>query len=210
MKGPSSLFTVPIIALMGMVLSNCTTALPEFQSAASLAPREHRLAVGGFSGSGLNASTGGIAVYNYGLTQRLDFTSNLSASRLNIEQDNIRVTALAGPKWSNASNTWALSAPAGISYSKTYNDIDAGYTYLLTPTLYKSWNYGNPNSTSTFFARSEFAYNYIRGRWYSIVGGYSQEIQTDQFIHYLSVSGSTNGPFYGVYFGYGISLKTLR
>ena len=196
--------------LLGLFASSCTTALPEFQSAASLAPREHHLAVGGFSGSGLNASTGGIAVYNYGLTQQLDLTSNLSASRLNIEQDNIRITALAGPKWSNGSNTWALSAPGGISYSRTYNDIDAGYTYLLTPTRYKSWNYGNPNSTSTFFARSEFAYNYFRGRWYSIVGGYSQEIQTDQFIHYLSVSGSTNGPFYGVYFGYGISLKALR
>ena len=149
-------------------------------------------------------------MYNYGFTQQLDFTSNLSASRLNIEQDNIRMTALAGPKWSNPSNTWALSAPLGLSYSQTYNDIDAGYTYLLTPTIYKSWNYGNPNNTSTFFARSEFAYNYIRGRWYSIVGGYSQEIQTDFLTHYLSVSGSTNGPFYGVYFGYGISLNTNR
>ena len=210
MKGPSSLITVLIITLTGMVLSNCTTALPEFQNAASLAPREHHLALGGFSGSGLNASTGGIAVYNYGLTQQLDFTSNLSASRLNIEQNNIRITTLAGAKWSSASNKWALSLPIGLSYSKTYNDIDAGYTYLLTPTLYKSWNYGNPNSTSTFFARSEFAYNYIRGRWYSVVGGYSQEIHTNQFIHYLSVSGSTNGPFYGVYFGYGLSLKALR
>lgn len=196
--------------LLGLFASSCTTALPEFQSAASLAPREHHLAVGGFSGSGLNASTGGIAVYNYGLTQQLDLTSNLSASRLNIEQDNIRMTALAGPKWSSSTNTWALSAPLGLSYSRTYNDIDAGYTYLFTPTIYKSWNYGNPYNTSTFFARSEFAYNYFRGRWYSIVGGYSQEIQTDQFIHYLSVSGSTNGPFYGVYFGYGISLKALR
>jgi len=206
----SSTRYIVLLSIIGVLLGSCTTALPEFQSAASLAPREHHLAVGGFCGSGLTARTGGIAVYNYGLTQQLDFTSNLSASRLNIEQDNIRVTALAGPKWSSASNTWALSAPAGISYSKTYNDIDAGYTYLLTPTIYKSWNYGNPNNTSTFFARSEFAYNYIRGRWYSIVGGYSQEIQTDLFIHYLSVSGSTNGPFYGVYFGYGISLKALR
>jgi len=206
----SSTRYIALLSIIGILLSSCTTALPEFQSANSLAPRDHHLAVGGFSGSGLNASTGGIAVYNYGLTQQLDCTSNLSASRLNIEQDNIRVTALAGPKWSNASNTWALSAPGGISYSRTYNDIDAGYTYLLTPTIYKSWNYGNPNNTSTFFARSEFAYNYIRGRWYSIVGGYSQEIRTDQFIHYLSVSGSTNGPFYGVYFGYGISLKALR
>ena len=97
-----------------------------------------------------------------------------------------------------------------VPSTETFNDIDASYTYVLTPTLYKSWKYQNPNLTYTFFTRSEFAYNYIRGRWFSVVGGYSQKYETDRLIHYVSLSGSTNGPIYGVYFGYGISLKPIR
>lgn len=199
-----------LLMLVAFTLHNCTIALPEFQTAESLAPKQHRVAAGGYSGRGLNASTGAHAVFNYGITEKLDLTSNMSLSRLNIEQNNIRYSVLAGPKWSNAKGTWALSAPAGAIYTETYNDIDAGYTYLLTPTVYKSWRYKNPNLTYTFFTRSEFAYNYIRGRWFSFVGGYSQEIQTDRLSHYISLSGSTNGPIYGVYFGYGISLKPVR
>ena len=47
---------------------------------------KQKLAVGGFSGRGLNASTGGIAVYNVGLTNLLDLVSITAVSRLNIEQ----------------------------------------------------------------------------------------------------------------------------
>lgn len=195
------------IVLVGMLLSNCTIALPEFQTAESLKPREHSAAIGGYSGNGLNASTGGLIVHNYGLNDQLDITSNFSASRLNIEQDNIRFSLLSGPKLSNSTGTWAIAAPLGVVYTETFNDIDASYTYVFTPTLYKTWRYENPNLSYTFFTRSEFAYNYIRGRWFSIVGGYSQKYVRQNYIHYLSVSGSTNGPLYGVYFGYGISLN---
>jgi len=191
-------------------LTNCTIALPEFQTAESLQPHEKAVAVGGYSGRGLNASTGGLGLLNYGLSEQLDLTSSLSVSRLNIEQDNIRIPMLAGPEWTTNSGTWALSVPGGAVYTETFNDIDASYTYVLTPTLYKSWKYQNPNLTYTFFTRSEFAYNYIRGRWFSVVGGYSQKYETDRLIHYVSLSGSTNGPIYGVYFGYGISLKPIQ
>ena len=191
-------------------LSSCTIALPEFQTAASLAPGQHKIAAGGFSGRGLNASTGGLLVHNYGITDQLDLTSNTSLSRLNIEQNNIRYSLLSGPKLSNSNGSWAVSAPVGAIYTETYNDIDAGFTYLFTPTLYKSWKFANPDLTYTFFARSEFAYNYIRGRWFTVVGGYSHQYETERIIHYVSLSGSTNGPIYGVYFGYGISLKPLR
>lgn len=194
--------------LMSLLLcTSCTIALPEFQTAESLAPKQHTIAAGGYSGRGLNASTGGLLVHNYGITEHLDLTSNVSLSRLNIEQNNIRYSLLTGPKWSTPEGKWALSIPAGAIYTATYNDIDAGYTYLLTPTLYKSWKFKNPDLTYTFFARSEFAYNYIRGRWFTVVGGYSQKYETPRIIHYLSLSGSTSGLFYGVYFGYGISLK---
>ena len=88
-------------------LTNCTIALPEFQTAESLQPQEYAGAVGGYSGRGLNASTGGLGVMNYGITEQLDLTSSLSISRLNIEQDNIRISMLAGPKWSTKSGTWA-------------------------------------------------------------------------------------------------------
>ena len=191
-------------------LSSCTIALPEFQTAESLAPGAHKVAVGGFSGRGLNASTGGLLVHNYGITDHLDLTSNTSLSRLNIEQNNIRYSLLTGPKLSNSNGSWALSAPAGAIYTETYDDIDAGFTYLFTPTLYKSWKFANPDLTYTFFARSEFAYNYIRGRWFTVVGGYSHRYETERIIHYLSLSGSTNGPIYGVYFGYGLSLKPFQ
>src|SRR5210317_486587 len=86
-------------------LSSCTIALPEFQTAKSLAPGAHKVAAGGFSGRGLNASTGGLGVMNYGITEQLDLTSSLSVSRLSIEQDNIRISMLAGPKWSTKSGT---------------------------------------------------------------------------------------------------------
>jgi len=125
-------------------LTSCTIALPEFQTAESLQPRDFAGAVGGYSGRGLNASTGGLGVLNYGLTEQLDLTSSLSVSRLNVEQDNIRISILAGPKWSAKSGTWALSVPGGAVYNETFNDIDASYTYVLTPTLYKSWKYQNP------------------------------------------------------------------
>ena len=188
-------------------LSSCTIALPEFQTAASLAPGQHKIAAGGFSGRGLNASTGGLLVHNYGITDQLDLTSNTSLSRLNIEQNNIRYSLLTGPKLSNSNGSWALSATVGAIYTETYDDIDAGFTYLFTPTLYKSWKFANPDLTYTFFARSEFAYNYIRGRWFTVVGGYSHRYETERIIHYVSLSGSTNGPIYGVYFGYGLSLR---
>jgi len=73
--------------------------------------------------------------------------------------------------------------------------------------LYKSWGYGNPNLTYTFFFRTEGAYNEIRGTWLTAIGGYSQRIETDRLIHYISVSGSSSGPLYGLYFGYGLSLN---
>lgn len=193
-----------------ILATSCTVALPEFQTAASLSPRENKIAVGGFSGRGLNASTGGVAVYNRGLTNNLDLTTTTSISRLNIEQDNLRVSAVIGPKWSTPNQKWALSAPVGAVHTQTFNDIDAGYTYIFTPTLYRSWANPNTNVTHTFFARSEAAYNLYRGRWFAIVSGYGQAYETERLTHYLSVSGSTNGPFYGIYFGYGLSLKPIQ
>ena len=112
-----------------LLTSSCTVALPEFQTAESLTPRENKVAVGGFSGRGLNASTGAVAVYNRGLTNQLDLTSTTSISKLNIEQNNLRVSAVIGPKWSIPNQKWAISAPMGTVYSETFNDIDAGYTY---------------------------------------------------------------------------------
>ena len=41
------------------ILCSCTVALPEFQTAASLEKGKQQTAFGGFSGRGLNASTGG-------------------------------------------------------------------------------------------------------------------------------------------------------
>jgi hypothetical protein len=198
-----------IVLTCALIACSCTVALPEFQTAASTPIGQQKLAVGGFSGRGLNASTGGIAVYNRGLSDQLDLVSTTAVSRLNIEQDNIRLATLIGPKWSSADQKWAFSVPVGFEYSETFNDIDAGYTFLLTPTLYKSWNFKNPNITYTFFARSEAAKNF-RGRWFSLIGGYGQRYETEKLTHFISVSGSTNGPFYGVYFGYGISIKPLR
>ena len=125
--------------LLFSFMASCTVALPEFQTAESLAPKENKIAVGGFSGRGLNASTGAVAVFNRGLTNQLDLTSTTSISRLNIEQDNLRVSAVIGPKWSTPNQKWAISAPMGTVYSETFNDIDAGYTYIFTPTFYRSW-----------------------------------------------------------------------
>ena len=193
-----------------ILATSCTIALPEFQTAASLAPRENKIAVGGFSGRGLNASTGGVAIYNRGLTNNLDLTTTTSISRLNIEQDNLRISAVVGPKWSTPNQKWAISAPMGTVYSETFNDIDAGYTYIFPPTLYRSWANESGTVTHTFFARSEAAYNLYRGQWFALVSGYGQAYETERLTHYLSVSGSTNGPFYGIYFGYGLSLKPIQ
>lgn len=193
-----------------LVASSCTVALPEFQTAQSLAPREHAIAVGGFSGRGLNASTGAVAVYNRGLTNQLDLTTTTSVSRLNIEQDNLRISAVVGPKWSTPNQKWAVSAPVGVVHSQTFNDIDAGYTYIFTPTLYRSWGNENGVVTHTFFARSEAAYNLYRGNWFAVVSGYGQRYTLERITHHISVSGSTNGPFYGVYFGYGISINPTQ
>jgi len=193
--------------LLALSISSCTVALPEFQTAKSLEAGKHSFAAGGFSGRGLNASTGGIAVHNYGITDQLDLTTGLSLSRLNIQQDNLKYSALIGPKWSTKSGNWALSIPAGAVVLNTFNDVNTGPTYVLTPTLYKSWGYDNPNLTYTFFFRSEGAYNEIRGTWLTAIGGYSQRIETDRLIHYISVSGSSSGPLYGLYFGYGLSLN---
>ena len=201
-KNPFALF------IFLLSFCSCTVALPEFQTAASTPIGKHKLTVGGFSGRGLNASTGGIAVYNLGLTDQLDVVSITAVSRLNIEQNNIRVATLIGPKWSNVNQKWAFSIPVGLEHSETYNDIDAANTFLLTPTLYKSWNFKNPKITYTFFARSEAAKNF-RGKWFSLIGGYGQRYETKKLIHFISVSGTINGPFYGVYFGYGITLKNL-
>ena len=202
-KNPFGLF------IFLLSFSSCTVALPEFQTAASTPIGKHKLTVGGFSGRGLNASTGGMAVYNIGLTDQLDLVSVTAVSRLNIEQNNIRVATLIGPKWSNVNQKWAFSIPVGLEHSETYNDIDATNTFLLTPTLYKSWNFKNSKITYTFFARSEAAKNF-RGKWFSLIGGYGQRYETEKLIHFISVSGTINGPFYGVYFGYGITLKPLR
>ncbi|MCH1533849.1 MAG: hypothetical protein L7S65_02695, partial [Schleiferiaceae bacterium] len=91
--GPARLL---LLVFTAFTLNNCTIALPEFQTAESLAPQQHAVAAGGYSGRGLNASTGGLLVHNYGITEQLDLTSNMSLSRLNIEQNNIRYSLLTG------------------------------------------------------------------------------------------------------------------
>ena len=130
-----------IVLTCALIACSCTVALPEFQTAASTPIGQQKLAVGGFSGRGLNAGTGGIAVYNKGLTDQLDLVSTTAVSRLNIEQDNIRIATLIGAKWSSADQKWAFSVPVGFEYSETFNDIDAGYTFLVTPTLIQCWGY---------------------------------------------------------------------
>ena len=204
---PSKLFKYFPLVLLA---SSCTITLPEFQTAESLAPRENEIAVGGFSGRGLNASTGAAAVYNRGLSSQIDLTTTTSISRLNIEQNNLRISAVIGPKWSTPNQKWAISAPLGTVYSETFNDIDAGYTYIFTPTLYRSWSNETGQITHTFFSRSEAAYNTFRGRWFAVVSGYGQRYEMERLTHHISVSGSTNGPFYGVYFGYGLSINPIR
>jgi hypothetical protein len=72
--------TRAILWLAGFwMFSSCTIALPEFQTAESLAPQQHKIAAGGYSGRGLNASTGGLLVLISGITERLDLTSHIGS-----------------------------------------------------------------------------------------------------------------------------------
>ena len=103
-----------VLFVLLLSASSCTVALPEFQTAASTPIGQQKLAVGAFSGRGLNASTGGVAAYNRGLTDQLDLVSTIAVSRLNVEQDNIRIATLLGPKWSSADQKWAFSIPVGF------------------------------------------------------------------------------------------------
>ena len=143
---PTKLLKYPPIILLA---SSCTVALPEFQTAASLAPRENKLAVAAFQERS-KCKHRGVAVYNE-VPQPIDLATTTSISRLNIEQDNL-ASRSHGPKWSHPIKS-GLSAPWELSIPKL-NDIDAGYT-VFTPTLYRSWANESGVVTHTFFARSE-------------------------------------------------------
>ena len=185
------------------ILCSCTVALPEFQTAASLEKGKQQTAFGGFSGRGLNASTGGSVVHSYGVNQKVDVNTHLSLARLNIEQNNVKYAALTGPKFSSPNQKWAVALPVGAVYLDYLNDIDDGITGVITPTIYRSFYLKKAPVTHTFFIRTEAAYNFLYEEWFWAVGGYSLRLQQKNINHYLSLSGTRGG----IYFGYGLSLN---
>lgn len=199
---PLNLLTLLTVA----ILSSCTVALPEFQSAQSLPKSEHNLVAGPFTGRGLNASTGISFVHGYGLSDQIDLNSHVGFARLNVQQPNIKYSVLTGPKFSTPNQKWALSLPIGAVYLDYLGDIDDGITGVITPTLYRSFYSRNRPLTHSLFIRSELAYNYLYEDWFWVVGGYALQYETDRFTHYLSITGTQGG----IYAGYGISLNKMK
>ncbi len=187
--------------LLLLPFASCTLALPEFQTAQSLAQGEQRLVAGGFTGYGLNTSTGVAAAHSYGLSDRWDWNTHLGIARLQVEDPNIKYSALTGPKWSTQNGNFAITAPTGIVYLNYLDALDEGVAYTTTPTVMYSWHPSSRHSL-TFWVRNEWSYNFFYGRWYWAVAGTTYKFPIESRSAYWSISGTRGG----IYTGIGISL----
>ena len=70
-----------LLLYVGLVLSSCFAIHPELQNAKSVDTGAHRYSIGVFGGANVLVETYGVAgVYNYGLTDKMDWSTDGSFS----------------------------------------------------------------------------------------------------------------------------------
>ena len=191
-----------LLLYVGLTFSSCFAVHPELQSAKSLKKDERSIGLGIFGGANVLVETYGIAgVYNYGLTHKLDWSTDgsfsVQASSLNrafqgfgVNQYNLS----SGPKLSVLNNRIALRLPATVTYSTEDIYLSTSPTLLLDVI----------DEKATLFLRYNRLYerNAIEGYLGDLVFGFNYflPLKSDQIL--LSIQ--SNGV--GLYGGIGVTL----
>ena len=128
-----------LILFVGFALSSCFTIHPELQHARSIDKGGRYYSVGAFGGANVLVQSYGVAgVYNYGLTDKIDWSTDgsfsVQASSLKrafqgfgVNQYNLS----SGPKLSVLNNRLALRLPATVTYSTEDLYLSTSPTLLL-------------------------------------------------------------------------------
>jgi len=191
-----------LILFVGFALSSCFTIHPELQHARSLDKGGRYYGIGAFGGANVLVQSYGVAgVYNYGLTDKIDWSTDgsfsVQASSLNrafqgfgVNQYNLS----SGPKLSVLNNRIALRLPATVTYSTEDIYLSTSPTLLLDVI----------DEKATLFLRYNRLYerNAIEGYSGDLVFGFNYFLPfySNQFL--LSIQ--SNGV--GLYGGIGLTL----
>ena len=187
---------------VGLTFSSCFAVHPELQSAKSEDKGAHGYSIGVYGGANVLVETYGVAgVYNYGLTDKVDWSTDFSfsvqASSLKrvfqgfgVNQYNLS----SGPKISVLNNRIALRLPATVTYSTEEFYLSTSPTLLLDVI----------DEKATLFLRYNRLYerNAIEGYSGDLVFGFNYylPLKSDQIL--LSIQ--SNGV--GLYGGIGVTL----
>ena len=187
---------------VGLTFSSCFAVHPELQSAKSEDKGAHGYSIGVYGGANVLVETYGVAgVYNYGLTDKVDWSTDFSfsvqASSLKrvfqgfgVNQYNLS----SGPKLSVLNDNIALRLPATVTFSAEELFLSASPTFL--------WDVIDEKSTLFLRYNRLYERNAIEGYWGDIVFGFNYflPLKSNQIL--LSIQ--SNG--IGLYGGIGLTL----
>ena len=191
-----------LILFVGFALSSCFTIHPEMQHARSIDKGGRYYSVGAFGGANVLVQSYGVAgVYNYGLTDKIDWSTDgsfsVQASSLKrafqgfgVNQYNLST----GAKFSMLNNRLALRLPGTITF--TADDL-----FLSTsPTLL--WDVADEKATLFLRYNRLYERNAIEGYSGDLIFGFNYFVPfySDQLI----ISIQSNG--LGLYGGVGLTL----
>jgi len=123
---------------VGLILSSCFAIHPELQNAKSVNKGAHSYSIGVYGGANVLVETYGVAgVHNYGLTDKVDWSTDgsfsVQASSLKrvfqgfgVNQYNLST----GPKFSMLNDEFAFRLPATITFSAEELFLSASPTLL--------------------------------------------------------------------------------
>lgn len=201
----TALLTLGLLASCGMAIPVIETADSNTEGTSSTAFAAYGLATPAGSGVGITAQ------YNYGLTDQIDWTTNVSTSlnkmvEIQLMNDDVEFvgwqnTLLTGPKFSNTSGSFALSLPLGMAYNLN-NPVDNRAYLLAAPTILTSWKARNRTITRTAFARLNVMGDAQGAVGWPVIGISNQISQLSGTQLYTSYAVT----YAGVFVGFGLSL----
>ena len=191
-----------LLLCVGLTLSSCFAIHPELQNAKSVDTGERSYGIGVYGGANVLNETYGVAgVYNYGLTDKLNWSTDgsfsVQASSLKrvfqgfgVNQYNLST----GPKYSMLNDQFALRLPATVTFSTEELFLSASPTLL--------WD--AVDEKATLFLRYNRLYerNAIEGYLGDLVFGFNYFLPF--YSNQLLLSIQSNGV--GLYGGIGLTL----
>tara|TARA_Y100000385_G_scaffold285839_1_gene346565 strand:- start:136 stop:771 length:636 start_codon:yes stop_codon:yes gene_type:complete len=191
-----------LLLCVGLTLSSCFAVHPELQRAKSADTGAHSYSLGVYGGANVLNETYGVAgVYNYGLTDKVNWSTDgafsVQASSLKrvfqgfgVHQYNLST----GPKFSMLNDQIALRLPATVTFTAEELFLSASPTML--------WDVLDEKATLFLRYNRLYERNAIEGYFGDLVFGFNYFIPF--YSNQLLLSIHSNGV--GLYGGVGITL----